>query len=230
MAILKNRLKDNYTMIPNEIITSKISNNSFRLLVYLWSKPSHWDVNQKNIAKDFAVHTNTITNWISELKKNGLIEIQKVSNGKSFNYVYVLSTEAQYIVDRNISDTQLSDTQSPIHNLTTSSEIGVHNKTNNNKTEYSNTDNSNTKTIDTYFSSGELNVLFEEFLAMRKELKAKNTDRAIKLLVSELNKFDDVAKKKMIEQSIMNSWKSVYPLKNNKNKPTHEEKMSWLTK
>ena len=221
MAILKNRLKDNYTMIPNEIITSKISNNSFRLLVYLWSKPSDWEVNQKNIAKDFAVHTNTIKGWIKELKELGYLVIEKKNAGQSFEYIYTLIDDGQLTMDKLTIDNLTMD------NVTTVSQTVLHNKTNTTKTEYTNTDSNKTKTIDTYFSSSELNVLFEEFLAMRKELKAKNTDRAIKLLVSELNKFDDVAKKKMIEQSIMNSWKSVYPLKNNK-QPNHEDKMEWL--
>ena len=64
-----------------------------------------------------------------------------------------------------------------------------------------------------YFTSIELNNLFLEFLDLRLKLKCKNTDRAITLLLNELNKYDDKTKIEMINESIMNSWKSVYPPK-----------------
>ena len=64
-----------------------------------------------------------------------------------------------------------------------------------------------------YFASIELNNLFLEFLDLRLKLKCKNTDKAITLLVNELNKYDDNTKIEMINESIMNSWKSVYPPK-----------------
>ena len=67
-----------------------------------------------------------------------------------------------------------------------------------------------------YFENKELNDLFNEFLDLRIELKAKNTDRAITLLLNELNKWDLDTQKQMIKNSIMSSWKSVYPLKNKK--------------
>jgi len=63
-----------------------------------------------------------------------------------------------------------------------------------------------------YFENEKLNKLFNDFLKLRKQLKAKNTDRAITLLTNELNKYDDNIKIQMIEKSIMNSWKSVFPL------------------
>ena len=67
-----------------------------------------------------------------------------------------------------------------------------------------------------YFNNKELNNLFLEYLELRTKIKCKNTDRAITLLVNELNKYDDETKIQMINNSIMNSWKSVYPIKNAK--------------
>lgn len=76
-----------------------------------------------------------------------------------------------------------------------------------------------------YFENDELNETFIEYLNLRKKLKAVNSDRAIKMLINELNSYDDDVKIKMLEQSIVNSWKSVYPLKN-QNKKT-ELKEEW---
>ena len=64
-----------------------------------------------------------------------------------------------------------------------------------------------------YFKNEEVNNIFIEFLQMRKKIKAVNSDRAIKTLINKLNKYDDDIKMKMIEKSIINSWKDVYELK-----------------
>ena len=83
----------------------------------------------------------------------------------------------------------------------------------------------NKKKKNKYYDNEELNNVFNEFLELRKKLKVVNTDRAIKLLLNKLNEYDDDTKKQMLEQSIMNSWKSVYELKNKK-----ENVPSWFNK
>ncbi len=69
-----------------------------------------------------------------------------------------------------------------------------------------------------YFESLRVNSIFNEFLELRKKLKAVNSDRAINTLINKLNKYDEETQYKMIEQSIVSSWKDVYELKENKNK------------
>lgn len=68
----------------------------------------------------------------------------------------------------------------------------------------------------TYFENDNLNSIFIEFLEVRKKLKAVNSDRAIKTLINKLNKYDDDTKYQMVENSIVNSWKDVYELKQKK--------------
>ena len=75
----------------------------------------------------------------------------------------------------------------------------------------------NNKTVIIYYNrNAELDNLFKEFLEIRKKKKAINSDRAIKMLLNKLEKYDDKTKYKMIEQSIVNSWKDIYPLKEEK--------------
>lgn len=66
-----------------------------------------------------------------------------------------------------------------------------------------------------YFENEELNNLFLEYLDLRLKLKCKNTDRAISLLINILKDYEDDIKIEMINNSILNSWKSVYPLNKN---------------
>lgn len=81
--------------------------------------------------------------------------------------------------------------------------------------------------IDKYFDDIELNSLFIEFLDMRKSMKAKNTERAIKLLLNDLNALDDDNERIYeINRSIKNSWKSIYRDKKQTNAKT-KDALDW---
>lgn len=80
--------------------------------------------------------------------------------------------------------------------------------------------NNNKTIINKYYDLQKLNDLFLEFLEVRKKKKAVNSERAIKMLMNKLSKYDDETKCKMIEQSIINSWKDVYELKEQKKSST----------
>lgn len=77
-------------------------------------------------------------------------------------------------------------------------------------------DNVNVNDKYIYYEDKKLNDIFKEFLQVRKKLKAVNSDRAIKMLINKLSNYDDDTKYKMIEQSIVHSWKDIYELKEQK--------------
>ena len=91
-------------------------------------------------------------------------------------------------------------------------------------------DNENVNVNDKYiyFQNKNLENIFCEFLQIRKKLKAVNSERAIKMLIKKLEKYDDETKYKMIEQSIIKSWKDIYEIK--EDKKVILEKPSWLNK
>ena len=80
-----------------------------------------------------------------------------------------------------------------------------------------------------YFEDEELQKIFIDYLELRQSIKAINTERAIKLLINNLEKIasDKDTKIKVIEQSIMNSWKGVFPLKNDFNKKEVKKEDEW---
>lgn len=77
-----------------------------------------------------------------------------------------------------------------------------------------------------YYSNKELDSIFKEFLKVRNKLGAVNSEFAIKKLTNKLAKYDDDTKIKMIENSIVSSWKDVYEVKGGKN----EIKPEWFNK
>ena len=78
--------------------------------------------------------------------------------------------------------------------------------------------------IENYFENNEVNNSFNEFLIIRKDMKVKNTELAINRLINELNKYDDSTKIEMLNNSIMNGWKGVFPLKRNNGNTTNTKK------
>lgn len=62
----------------------------------------------------------------------------------------------------------------------------------------------------------ELKNLYYEFIKMRKLIKAPMTDRALITLIDKVNSLEPTnieCRKQLLENSIVNNWKSVYPLK-----------------
>ena len=74
-----------------------------------------------------------------------------------------------------------------------------------------------------YFENLKVNTIFIDFLEQRKKLKAVNSERAINSLINKLNNYDDEIKYEMIEQSIVNSWKGLFDLKNKKTSYTFSD-------
>jgi predicted phage replisome organizer len=73
-------------------------------------------------------------------------------------------------------------------------------------------------------SDDELRNLYYEFIDMRKKIKSPITsERALKMLINKVNELepnDAERQKKMLENAIVNNWKSVYPLKEEKKAET----------
>ena len=89
-------------------------------------------------------------------------------------------------------------------------------QTDNNQIATTNNNKKEKKVNNKYYDGVELNVLFLELLAIRKKLGAINTERAINGLLNKLEPFEDNVKSVMILESIISSWKSVFPLKKDK--------------
>lgn len=69
--------------------------------------------------------------------------------------------------------------------------------------------------ISDYTDNPELQQALQDFIKMRKAIKSVITDRALKGICSKLDSLtkNDEEKIKILDQSIMNSWKGVFPLK-----------------
>ena len=77
--------------------------------------------------------------------------------------------------------------------------------------------NKDNSKLTVYYPNDEiLDKAFSDYVAMRKQIKKPLTDRAIELAIKKLNELsggDNDTAIKIIEQSIMNSWQGLFPLK-----------------
>ena len=74
-------------------------------------------------------------------------------------------------------------------------------------------------------ANDELKELYLEYIKMRKMIKAPMTDRALTMLINKVNELEPNSidnQKKLLETAIMNNWKSVYPLRDNKQQATQQ--------
>jgi hypothetical protein len=70
-----------------------------------------------------------------------------------------------------------------------------------------------------------LNQSIIDFIDFRKKIKSPMTDRAITLMLSKLNKMTDNNDEKIeiLNQSIINGWKGIFPLKETKSKSSFDD-------
>lgn len=77
----------------------------------------------------------------------------------------------------------------------------------------------NVKNDKKYYDDDALNQTFIDYVDMRKRIKAPMTDKAVKLAMNKLERLsqgDNEKAIKILEQSIMNSWKGLFELKEEK--------------
>lgn len=65
----------------------------------------------------------------------------------------------------------------------------------------------------------------DDFIEFRKKIKSPMTERAVELMVDKINKLaaDDETKIEIINQSIVNGWKGIFPINISKNDKTDQE-------
>ena len=165
----------------------------------------------QTIGNNTGMSRRNVVYSLNKLVKHKLIDKKNKANGNSYTSsarIAPLTNEQIMLSSARIAPQEWKDC------TTTSAKIAPNNKyINKNKLNNIKKKEIKEKRTD-YFESKNINDIFNEFLDTRKKMKVPNTERAISLLVNKLSEFDDDTKIKMLENAIVNGWKSVYPLKN----------------
>ena len=93
MNKLNNKIKDNFTIIPNDIIQNKsLSDRARFLFCYMASMPDEWKFYQGVMAKELGYTKDTLRKYIEELLQTGYLNReQRRETGKFDSYDYTLN-------------------------------------------------------------------------------------------------------------------------------------------
>ena len=195
--------KENFTSIHNKLINdSKISLKAKGIMLYMLSKPENWKYNPKEIAKNSKDGLDSVYSGIKELMESGYISRIRHSDG-TVDYFVFEDAEENDIID--FSKKENPNRENP-------------NRENPDVYKRKNTNNKRIIVIKEYIYKGEKFLeAYSDFKNMRKNIKKPMTERAEKILLNKLKKLTDENNEelaiKILEQSILNNWQDIYPLK-----------------
>ena len=93
MNKLNNKLKENFTIIPNGLLRSKnISDRARFLFCYMASMPDNWKFYQGAMAKELGYSVDTLRKYLDELLSTGYLQReQRRQEGKFDSYDYTIN-------------------------------------------------------------------------------------------------------------------------------------------
>jgi hypothetical protein len=216
---------EGWIKLHRKILDNAIFDNADLLKVWIWCllKATHEDYTQMvglqtveltkgqfitgrfKGAEELKLNPSTFYKYLKVLEKLNMI----VLNSNNKMTVVTVANWGKYQLDENETCQQNNN------NVTTKEQQSNTNKNiKNNK----NINNNIYSVFDSYSENADLRQALRDYSQMRNKIKAPLTERAVTLL---LNKLDALAstddlKIKLLEQAIMSNWKSVYPLKEEK--------------
>ncbi len=226
--------KNNFMVIQNQLASDvRLSFEARGFMLYLLALPDDWQFSIKGLATMTETSERTIMRLIKELKSAGYVEQVRQQNGKGqfIGYSWIVYETPELRENRSTAKPKCGKTEVrqnrsavqpkcgervPILNTNINQILNIPN-TKEEKIKEKNPG----KKADAFDAiletlNPDLRDVFKEFIKMRKAIKAPLTERALNIAIKKANDLGggqpDVIKA-IVEQSILNNWKSFYPLK-----------------
>lgn len=164
------------------------------------------------ICYDLGISNERLSKYLRQLKEYGYITIEQVKeNGKFSHNVYTINPEKPCTENTDTVKTDIGKLDTNINSYN----INNIYKNNNIDVEVRKKVSSYDEIINGYTSDDSLKSAIYEFIKMRKMIKKPLTDKALKLMLSKLDKMatSNGEKIAILNQSIMNSWQGIFELK-----------------
>jgi hypothetical protein len=156
------------------------------------------------IASETGIAEGTVYDKLKILEKCGFCNIK--SNNR-FSVITILNYDSY----QSNNKPKQQPKQQPSNNQPTTSQQPANTNNNDNNDKQCNNDN---KEKDFLFLKNEVfNMTFQDYLTMRQQIKKPATARAQELVLKALHMHSISDAIAMLEQSIVNSWQGVFPLK-----------------
>lgn len=176
----------------------------------------------------YEVSKVTVSRWIKALVDKGYIstEIEFKENSKEVLHRYIKIVDTP--INKNVEGYYQKDNEGINKNVKTPINKNVKENTTNINNTINNTVNKKERKkekkqtnydsiINDSIQDESVKQEIYEFIKMRKLMKKPLTDRALKLLISKLKKLSSIPAEQVqiLDNSIMNNWQGIFPLKNN---------------
>ena len=199
-------IKDGYSLCFNEwALDNEIKNELGLLLIIssLCAEKGYCYASNEYFAQKFITTEVSISRKLKKLESKKYITIEYKKRGCEVIARFIRLTKmltddyqnCKSTINENVKDNNIS-----IKNININKEI-------NNKEKFE------------YFDSPALNKAFKDYVEMRKAIKKPMTLSAQEIAIKKLHALSDSDESKMIailEQSVMNSWQGLFPLKEDK--------------
>jgi len=172
------------------------------------AEPGQFVTSLESIAKNCGsgISIKNVRSAIAKFEKYGFLANKSTKTGRLITIVNWRDYQAK-------DDEGGKDTGKEVANKGQSS--GKEVATNKNDKKDKNDKNIRNNIISDFTQDENLKQAIEDFIQMRKTIKKPLTDRALKIILNKLTSLssDTNIQIKILEQSIMNSWQGVFPLK-----------------
>ena len=164
---------------------------------YCWASNNYF-------AELYKTSNRTVSRWVSQLVDKGFIRIEIIYK-KNTKEVQERRLYLSFNIPMDKNDVGGIDKND------------VDNNTSFNKKKERKKEETYNDIISSYTDNEDLKDALIEFIKMRKNIKSPMTNRALKLLLTSLDKLsnNETTKIDILNQSILNNWKGVFPLKDN---------------
>jgi hypothetical protein len=229
MSVIRVQKTKDYTVMSNTHFREKnMSLKAKGLLSLMLSLPDDWDYSVEGLIAICKESGTAIKSTLKELKEFGYLKVEKTQNEKGvFEYIYNIYENPQTgnppienpSMDNPPMDNPPMENPSLENELQLNTDESITKKVN---TKRSNTKRSNTKDIDVYFPLDEkLNESFKDYIEYRKSIRKPLKGKGIELAIKKLDSLtaDNDIKIEIINQSIMNGWTGLFPLKSDSKNP-----------
>lgn len=231
MAVFRINKTSNYTVMSNYHLKDRgLSLKAKGLLSLMLSLPDDWDYSVSGLCAICVESESAVNSALKELKKRGYLRIDKIMPDKTstgrieYEYnIFEQPYEKQAVEKQGIENQPLE-----IQALENQGQLN----TNESNTKQSKTKESKTKDkkeskkggresfdnlIDAYTDSDELRGALRGYVQMRAAIKKPITNRGLELAFKKLDELARTVTDKVavVDQSVMNSWQGLFPLKDN---------------
>lgn len=219
--------EDNYIMIQGWMVTElELKGNELLIFAIIHGFSQDGETRFTGGLQYLADWTNSTKQGISKnlkslVNKGYIAKEEKIINGVKFCEYY--ATKFNEVLNKVECGMQQSLTpmqQSLTGGIKQSLTNNIDNIINKNINNISNINNK-----DYYPLDDKLNDAFKDFIEYRKKIRKPMTQRAIKLLMSRLDELssDNDVKIQILNQSIMNGWTGLFPLKSDSKNPVNDK-------